>query len=391
MTRRYIILREDSFRSRDWDRFGCNFFAAQGFDIVAIQTVEAPTEDFSEVVFKCFDRTALDRYVSAVRAEDVVLNLVVLSPRSLWIYDWLRERRVRYMIMSRGGLPLSFAGFGSALGPLDLLRLHAGELRFWVGAKRRQLARYSEVMRAPPPRWWLRAGSNPDPVANPLYPKVGRAEVLPMQHFDVEAAQTAPEYRAAPRPYAVFLDQMMIDHPELDLEIMKMTSEVDVERYHPTLERCFRIVEDETGLDVVVSPHPKATPQSNARFGRRVVDMPTASLVRGSSLVLCHYTTAVSFAVIFHKPVLLLTTDKMETNDSGVMVARLSSWLGERRINIDHLPATLSIPVVCEANYRRYEKTFLYSDAPLDWTGVIARVARQCFDRDQIKSRDTTP
>ena len=154
-----------------------------------------------------------------------------------------------------------------------------------------------------------------------------------------------------------------------------MSSEVDPERYHPALERCFRIVEDQTGLDVIVAPHPKATPQSNARFGRRVVDMPTASLVRGSSLVLCHYTTAVSFPVIFRKPVLFLTTDKMETNASGVMVARLSSWLGERRINIDHLPATLSIPVVAEANYRRYEQTFLYSDAPLDWTGVIARVA----------------
>ena len=89
---------------------------------------------------------------------------------------------------------------------------------------------------------------------------------------------------------------------------------------------------------------PKATPQSNARFGRRVVDMPTASLVRGSSLVLCHYTTAVSFPVIFRKPVLFLTSDKMETNASGVMVARLSSWLGSRRINIDHLPARLSIP-----------------------------------------------
>ena len=101
---------------------------------------------------------------------------------------------------------------------------------------------------------------------------------------------------------------MMIDHPELELELMKMSSEVDPERYHPALERCFRTVEDQTGLDVIVAPHPKATPQSNARFGRRVVDMPTASLVRGSSLVLCHYTTAVSFPVIFRKPVLFLTT-----------------------------------------------------------------------------------
>ena len=222
--RRYIILFENSFRSRDWRRFGCDVFAAQGFQIIAVQTTDAPSEDFCETVFRCFDRAALDQRIGVVRAEDVVLNLVVLSPRSAWIYDWLRERRVRYMIMSRGGLPLSFVGFRSALGPSDLLHLRAGELRRWVGAKCRWLVRCREVIRAPPPRWWLRAGRRPDPMANPLYPRVGRAAVLPMLHFDVEAAQSAPEYRAARRPYAVFLDQMMIDHPELELEVMKMSS-----------------------------------------------------------------------------------------------------------------------------------------------------------------------
>jgi hypothetical protein len=373
--RRYIVLFENSFRSRDWCRFGCDVFAARGFQIIAVQTTDAPPEDFCETVFRCFDRAALEQRIGVVRDEDIVLNLVALSPRSAWIYDWLRERRVRYMIMSRGGLPLSFVGFRSALGPSDFLHLRAGELRGWIGAKCRRLVRWREVLRAPPPRWWLRAGRRPDPTTNPPYPRAGGAAVLPMLHFDVEAAQSAPEYGRARRPYAVFLDQMMIDHPELELEVMKTSPEVDPERYHPVLEHCFRTVEDQAALDVIVAPHPRATPQSNARFGRRVVNIPTASLVRGSSLVLCHYTTAVSFPVIFRKPVLFLTSDKMETNASGVMVARFSSWLGERRVNIDHLPGKLPMPVVTETNYRRYEQTFLYSDAPLDWSGVIARVA----------------
>ena len=102
--------------------------------------------------------------------------------------------------------------------------------------------------------------------------------------------------------------------------------------------------------------------------------MPIASLVRGSSLVLCHYTTAVSFPVIFRKPVLFLTSDKMETNASGVNVARLSSWLGSRRVNIDHLPPRIEIPRVAEVSYLRYQQAFLYSDAPLDWNGVFERV-----------------
>jgi len=372
MIRRYIVLFENSFRSRDWERFGCNVFAAQGFQIVAVQTIDAPFEDFPGPVLRCYDRTALDQSIGVVQAEDIVLNLVVLSPGSEWIYDWLREGRVRYMVMSRGGFALSFIGFASALGVWDWLRLCAGELRLWVGAKYRWFMRYREILYAPAPRWWLRAGRRGDAFANPLYPRLNCAEVLPMLHFDAEEARSAPEYSAARQPYAVFLDQVMIDHPEL--ELMKMSSEVDPERYHPALERCFLAVEDQTGLDVIVAPHPKATQQSRARFGHRVVDAPTASLVRGSSLVLCHYTTAVSFPVIFHKPVLFLTSDKMETNASGVMVARLSSWLGSRRVNIDHLPPRVSIPSIAEARYRRYQQAFLYSDAPLDWKGVFARI-----------------
>ena len=91
MAKRYIILRGDSFRSRDWDRFGCRVFAANGFQIVAVQTIDAPDEDFSEPVLRCHDRAALDRCIGSVAPEDIVLNLIVLSPHSMWIYDWLRE------------------------------------------------------------------------------------------------------------------------------------------------------------------------------------------------------------------------------------------------------------------------------------------------------------
>ena len=373
MAKRYIILRGDSFRRRDWDRFGCGVFAANGFKIVAVQTIDAPDGDFPEPVVRCYDRTTLDRNIGSVEPQDVVLNLIVLSPHSTWVYDWLRERGVRYMVMSRGGFALSFVGFASALGVSDWLRLRTGELRLWVREKFWWFMRYREIMCAPAPRWWLRAGRRGDPFATPLYPGLNRAEVLPMLHFDAEEAQSAPEYSAARPSYAVFLDQVMIDHPEL--ELMKMSSEVDPERYHPALERCFLAVEEQTGLDVIVALHPKATPQTKDRFGHRVVNMPVGSLVRGSSLALCHYTTAVSFPVIFRKPVLFLTSDKMETNASGVNVARLSSWLGSRRVNIDHLPPRIYIPPVVEGNYRRYQQAFLYTDSPLDWTGVFARVA----------------
>src|SRR5262249_41753581 len=154
--------------------------------------------------------------------------------------------------------------------------------------RRRALVQFREIMQAPPPRWWLRAGRHPMSMSNAPYPWLRCAEVLPMNHLDVEVAARACDYRAVLRPYAVFLDEMMLDHP--DLQLLNLEPDVDEARYHVAVERCFRQVEEQLGLDVIVAPHPKATPQSNERFGRPIANAMTASLVRSSSLIMCHYT-----------------------------------------------------------------------------------------------------
>jgi hypothetical protein len=41
----------------------------------------------------------------------------------------------------------------------------------------------------------------------------------------------------------------MIDH--LELEFLRARSEVGPERYYAALERCFRAVEDQSGLDAI--------------------------------------------------------------------------------------------------------------------------------------------
>jgi hypothetical protein len=371
--RRYIILFNNSYRKRDWLRFGCQVFANEGFEVVAVQTIPASGEDFAHAVIQCHDRMSLEQKIGSVGSGDFILNLIGFDSSTAWVYDWLGDEQADYAVMTRGGLPYSFVGFRSALGFRDWLRLRGLDLRRWAGAKVRRALWAQRIRKALAPRWWLRAGRSPIQMSNPPYPSLCRAQVIPMVHLDVEAAQSTRAQTTLQRPYAVFLDQMMADHP--DLQLLEMECPVDPDRYHDAMARSFREIERQFGIDVVVARHPKATSEGVKRLGRPVPADATSALVQGSRLVLCHYTTAVSYAVIFRKPVLFLTSDDMEANEAGIMVARFSSWLGGRRVNIDHLPAVLPRPVVAEAHYRRYEQVLLFDDAPLDWSEVLVRVA----------------
>jgi hypothetical protein len=108
------------------------------------------------------------------------------------------------------------------------------------------------------------------------------------------------------RPTAVYLDQDLGFHA--DNEHSRLRSPITPERYYPELLGYLRHFEALTGLEVVIAPHPRANPEVlRDRFpGFTVSREPTIDLVRSCTCVLAHVSTAISFAVLWRKPLLLL-------------------------------------------------------------------------------------
>lgn len=371
--KRYVILHRNSFRARDWDRFGCGAFATHGYEIVPVQVAPAEGEEFPRPVTKCFDRPSLEKQLGAIGREDFILNLATYDAKSAWVYDWLASHSVPYAVLTRGGLPYSFAGFRSALGLRDWLSLKSLDFRGWARLTGQAAQRKRQMSKVPAPRWWLRAGRAPIRIPKALYPSLHLAEVVPMVHFDVAAARGRSAQKSNHEAYAVFLDQMLTYHP--DFQLNGITNPLRAEDYFAGMERCFQRVERDFGLEVVIAPHPKATQDSLQKLGRTVSAEQTSALVEGSKLVLCHYTTAVAYAVMFRKPVLFLTSDSMLKSVVDVWIAQISSWLGNRRLNIDRLPGKISLPVVSEPHYRDFESKLLFEAGSVDWPDVIALVS----------------
>ena len=81
--------------------------------------------------------------------------------------------------------------------------------------------------------------------------------------------------------------------------------------YFTTLDRFFSEIERRFGLDVVIAAAPSADYRAHpeAFGGRQVIYGQTPELVAKSRLVIGHRSTAMSYAVIFHKPVQIVTTE----------------------------------------------------------------------------------
>lgn len=106
---------------------------------------------------------------------------------------------------------------------------------------------------------------------------------------------------------AVFIDQNRpfgTDRVELNNPNL-----IDADRYFARLRRLFDRIEDELGLSVVIAVHPRAEYDDKPGIfgGRRMIKWSTSRLISKSRLVIAHHSTAIAYAVMFNKPVLLIT------------------------------------------------------------------------------------
>jgi hypothetical protein len=107
------------------------------------------------------------------------------------------------------------------------------------------------------------------------------------------------------RDVAVFVDQ---NRPfSQDAVEYRAGNRIDADAYFAGLRRLFERVEAELGLRVVVAIHPRARYADRPELfgGREIVAGETARLIGESRLVILHQSTAVNFAVLFGKPVLI--------------------------------------------------------------------------------------
>ena len=145
-------------------------------------------------------------------------------------------------------------------------------------------------------------------------------------------------------PYAVFLDQYLPFHPAAIWR--KEKSQVTAENYYSSLNNFFKSFENKTGLEVIFAAHPRSRYDlwSKYLYGRKYFLFKTPELVKNSKIVLLHTSTAISFAILYNKPIIFLTSNEYKKSFDDFRINSYSRTMNSLLFNIDDRDNYSKIP-----------------------------------------------
>jgi hypothetical protein len=110
----------------------------------------------------------------------------------------------------------------------------------------------------------------------------------------------------------VFIDDNVVDSPDFLILGLKQISKKE---YFSLMNMLFEHIERQTGLRVVIAAHPRSRFKDGTEFGNRAFSKgKTLELVAKSKMVVMHGSTAISFAALLKKPILIVKTPEMAAN-----------------------------------------------------------------------------
>lgn len=108
------------------------------------------------------------------------------------------------------------------------------------------------------------------------------------------------------KPYVVFIDSNITNHPDM------LTTEyvMNPDTYYSKMNKVFETIEL-FGFEVIVLEHPTSNHLSSKFNNRKSVRSDTCSFVYNSNFVISHQSTAISYAILCFKPIVLISTIEM--------------------------------------------------------------------------------
>ncbi|MDO8962986.1 MAG: hypothetical protein Q7W30_00660 [Coriobacteriia bacterium] len=288
------------------------------------------------------DRLIRDRATGTVYV-DFLLGISDVGPREAPVFGALHRHAAPYILVYAGAVPPpdpSAPGVAAQRGsrfadPTRVLRALAGRVT--------RLARRAGVAYALPARVYAGHAQAIERFID-RYPAL-RGRVRPINSFDfdrflaLQAATPTIERDGT----CLFLDEGLLGHP--DFEYLGITR-LDGAAYAASMSRLFDAVEAATGLTVRIAAHPRVDPVAlgEAAGGREVIVGHTPELVLRSDAVIAHASTAINFAALAARPLIVCETAGMRATGYSGQVHGAARALGLRVLDAEDPTAIAALP-----------------------------------------------
>jgi hypothetical protein len=357
-----LILTEAPFTRRDYDRFGVDLLR-KNFHVSILDCTSWLKPEFwkkySGLVYDCAGYKEVPDFESFVAnldgsAKTIAIDFLGGGAKSTTARIELKNRQIARAVILHGLLPRPEYKRSERLRRF----LHSNTLRSAL----RKLARKGGqiIYREPPADLVVLTGG-----ASLKEARVQRTVNRVWAHtfdYDVYLNNGHQELELGER-YAVFLDEDMAFH--LDYDHSGIEPPTTSGRYYPVMNRFFERFERANGMRVIVAAHPRSHYELHPEVwsGRTLIRNKTAQLVRGADCVLGHSSTSLSFAVLWRKPILLLSSNDLANSYLGPHIALRSNLLQRPLVNVDESPDVVPGPdallAVDEDAYSRYVAEFI--------------------------------
>jgi hypothetical protein len=188
-------------------------------------------------------------------------------------------------------------------------------------------------------------------------PRILRLHAFDYDRFLVERVNA----KQPPEPYVVFLDQMLVEHPDL-LQVFGKDF-IDIDLYYSLLDKMFDRFENKFRTKVIIAAHPRQKPELlNKRFGKRTCHLGrTSELVRDSSGVLLHFSAAVSYAILYGKPCLFLDFEEFRQFHNHMRLQLLGELIHSPIVDLrsEEIPPFLEKSSATQNAYKQFINDYI--------------------------------
>lgn len=302
---------------------------------------------------------SLDEFKAELETGGFALDFVgPFSPQAILMFNALRQRGIRLIVLDSGAFPVPEV----TLGRRSLARKLLDTLR-QGGLRAHLLARINRLLLCllPDQRPDIALVSGESWRVDPRF--AGARRQVAAHSFDYERFRAARE-RPLPEDIrqlpacAVYLDEDIAGHEDnVEMGLAAPTSEAC---FYPALNRFFDHFERATGLAVIIAGYPSRKQDTRKRFGSRSVFFGvSAELISTSRLVFAHASTAISFAVLWRRPLVFLTSSDIAASWYGPWIESPRALLRAPLIDLDAEVALPDCEHLDEAAYVAYERAYI--------------------------------
>ncbi len=352
---------QSKFCKRDYDRLGIETLSKRGYSDIEIWDFSCcfrpsyfktytPTDSLSgENYINIQTKNFAMQLLQSLQTNSVFICLISVNSKSAYIFNYLNKKNYNYGFLSVGHIPLVSNSFftrakravknpGHTLKWLiDLIKVKTYAL---------ELPIYADFI--------FLGGAIA--TSNYISDKTTLLKTHTLDYDSFLNSNRLLELKRSDR-YAVFLDQAMSWHPDhIGDQIISPTY------YFRSLNIFFEYIESKLGLKVIIAPHPRANyiDTKNPFNGRSIVNQSTNNIVRNSELVITHYTTAVSFAVLHNKPILFLN-DKAYPSGIQKNIDHMANFFNKNAIEISELNFVIDENFLAIDNeiYYKYKELYI--------------------------------